>query len=73
MTDRTIEECVLTGRCSGCGSCGAVCPADAIALHEGPWRFLFPSIDKDTCINCGKCRKVCPFAFPQEKTGTSIA
>ncbi|MBN2733880.1 MAG: Coenzyme F420 hydrogenase/dehydrogenase, beta subunit C-terminal domain [Methanomicrobiaceae archaeon] len=57
------EEVWDTGRCSGCGACCAVCPADAI---------IFPAEEKSIPVNtgyckelndsvpCGACYSVCP-------------
>jgi energy-converting hydrogenase A subunit Q len=41
--------------CDRCGTCVAVCPADAIIISE----FLI-SLDREKCINCGNCETVCP-------------
>ncbi len=41
--------------CVGCGDCSAVCPVDAICIHDG-----LAHIDPRTCIGCGKCVKTCP-------------
>lgn len=42
-------------RCSGCGSCAAVCRFQAIAVSEG--RFV---VDPIACEGCGYCARVCP-------------
>ncbi len=41
--------------CVGCGDCEAVCPADAICVHDS-----LAHIDPRKCIGCGKCVKTCP-------------
>ena len=46
---------VITDDCVECGSCAAVCPADAIS--EGDGKF---EIDADSCISCGACAGTCP-------------
>ena len=42
-------------RCTGCGACVEVCPAEAIALVDGK-----AHIDEETCIGCGACADECP-------------
>ncbi len=41
--------------CSGCESCVAACPDDAVRLMDGA-----PRIDTASCMACGKCVKACP-------------
>ena len=41
--------------CIGCGDCAAVCPVDAICVHDN-----LAHINPDICIACGKCVKTCP-------------
>lgn len=41
-------------KCTGCGICEAVCPADAISLHETP------EINDELCIQCFCCMELCP-------------
>ena len=41
--------------CLGCGDCEAVCPADAICVHDS-----LAHVDPRKCIGCGKCVKTCP-------------
>src|SRR5665647_3404123 len=53
-----------TGKCSGCGACVAVCPADAISFEEGemvtgPRTNGYCKQVTDT-VNCGACYAVCP-------------
>ena len=45
------------GRCTHCGSCVTVCPADAFELEEKTKKVLF--LD-EKCIACGICIKTCP-------------
>ena len=42
--------------CDFCGTCVAVCPADAIELFEA--RLV---IDQEKCTDCLNCVKICPF------------
>ncbi len=52
------------GRCSGCGACTAVCPADALYFEEGEM-VLFPKSNgyckqATDSVDCGACYEVCP-------------
>ena len=53
-----------TGKCSGCGACVAVCPADAISFDEGEM-VLAPKSNgyckqATDSVPCGACYSVCP-------------
>jgi len=48
---------VDTGRCTPCGACQRVCPADAIDMAESA------VIRPDSCTGCGLCVEVCPPHF----------
>jgi coenzyme F420 hydrogenase subunit beta len=53
-----------TGKCSGCGACVAVCPADSLSFKEGdmvtaPWSTGYCKQATDN-VNCGACYAVCP-------------
>lgn len=53
-----------TGRCSGCGACVAVCPADALFFDEG--EMVTSPRSNGYCkqatdgVSCGACYAVCP-------------
>jgi ferredoxin len=47
-------------RCDYCGTCVAVCPADAIELEESMIR-----VDSDRCTRCLACVAACPFGVPE--------
>jgi coenzyme F420 hydrogenase subunit beta len=53
-----------TGRCSGCGACVAVCPADSISFEEG--EMIVSPKSNGYCkqatdgVSCGACYEVCP-------------
>ncbi|MFA5266446.1 MAG: Coenzyme F420 hydrogenase/dehydrogenase, beta subunit C-terminal domain [Methanoregula sp.] len=53
-----------TGKCSGCGACVAVCPADAISFKEG--EMVTSPVSNGYCkqatdsVACGACYAVCP-------------
>jgi uncharacterized protein (DUF362 family)/Pyruvate/2-oxoacid:ferredoxin oxidoreductase delta subunit len=44
--------------CTTCGNCTAICPTEAITLHEKP--RTGGMVDKDKCISCFCCQEVCP-------------
>ena len=43
-------------RCTGCGTCAAVCPVGAATMAADG----FPRYDLDTCIGCSQCIALCP-------------
>lgn len=52
--------------CCGCGACFNVCPKKCITMKEDQDGFMFPEIDRASCINCHLCEKVCPEeVFPE--------
>lgn len=55
-----INEISATGACKSCGTCIAVCPANALQMVELPSGYLVANIKDDLCTNCGLCLKVCP-------------
>lgn len=46
--------------CTGCGTCAACCPADAISMCPDSEGFLRPEINADLCTGCHLCLKLCP-------------
>jgi ferredoxin len=44
-------------RCTHCGACVAVCPAQAFTIDPETRKILF---DHDRCVLCGLCVKACP-------------
>lgn len=44
-------------RCVQCGACTAICPADALVMHEDRVSVVF---DPERCTACGRCVPVCP-------------
>jgi len=42
-------------KCTGCESCVAECPSEAINMAEE-----LAAIDAETCIDCGVCVEACP-------------
>ena len=67
-----------TGRCSGCGACIAVCPADSLSFDEGemvgsPRSNAYCKQATDG-VSCGACFDVCPRvgAQPSETLGSYL-
>ncbi len=50
------ETIVFRGLCSGCGTCAAICPENAISVEELP-------VLVGECTNCGYCLYLCPRSF----------
>ena len=44
-------------RCTHCGACVAVCPAQAFTVDPETRKILF---DHEKCVLCGLCVKACP-------------
>lgn len=47
-------------KCTGCMSCGDVCPKDCIHFAIQKDGHFMPIIDKNECIDCLRCVNVCP-------------
>lgn len=58
--ENTIRTVVDGNRCSGCGTCNAICPVHAIQMDFTTLGRLVPVIDAAACIGCGQCLKACP-------------
>jgi coenzyme F420 hydrogenase subunit beta len=66
------------GRCSGCGACVAVCPADSLFFFEG--EMVTGPTSNGYCkqatdgVTCGACHAVCPRIGdqPAETLGTYV-
>jgi ferredoxin len=50
MSAKVDEE-----KCTGCESCVAECPSEAISMVDGK-----AVVDPDTCVDCGVCVDACP-------------
>ncbi|MEN6396190.1 MAG: Coenzyme F420 hydrogenase/dehydrogenase, beta subunit C-terminal domain [Methanoregula sp.] len=82
MAAKTYQELKTevwdTGKCSGCGACVAVCPADALSFAEG--EMVVSPKSNGYCkqvtdnVPCGACYAVCPRTGdqPKETIGTCI-
>jgi len=56
----SIEHVVRQGLCLSCGSCVAVCPAEAVEMHESAGGLLLATVNHEKCRLCGLCVNVCP-------------
>ena len=57
--NKTIEETVSVGLCTGCGTCVALCPNSAIIMARNEDRYA-PQLIQERCNHCGICYDVCP-------------
>jgi len=61
MNNDTIASVVRDGLCTGCGTCVALCPKEAIELTINAKKGIYiPKLNEEKCNNCGICFKVCP-------------
>lgn len=58
-------------QCCGCAACAQACPKNCIVMQPDDEGFLYPQIDRSSCIECGLCEKVCPMLqSPAEDTNS---
>lgn len=55
-----IDEVVKSDLCTGCGTCVALCPSNAIKLNRNNDGSYEPHIKSENCKSCGSCFRVCP-------------
>ena len=61
MTNETISQVVKNDLCTGCGTCIALCPTEAIKLTINEKKGIYvPELNEEKCNSCGICYKVCP-------------
>ncbi len=53
--------------CCGCSACASICPKHCIIMVADSEGFLYPQVDKVSCIDCGLCEKVCNHLYPYDK------
>ncbi|OYT26748.1 MAG: hypothetical protein B6V02_01090 [Thermoprotei archaeon ex4572_64] len=58
MTYRTFPK-IIPNRCTGCGSCSNVCPANAIEVTQRE-DYMIVKIFYGRCIQCLMCVDTCP-------------
>ena len=57
----TIEQIARNDLCTGCGTCVAMCPKEAIEMRIDKRKGIYvPKMNKEKCNSCGLCRRVCP-------------
>lgn len=56
----------ITNQCFGCSACSNICPTSSIRM-EFKKGFLYPIVDKTTCIKCKMCLQTCPAINRYEK------
>lgn len=59
--------------CTGCMSCAAICPKDAISTTYSEFGYRIPVIDNSKCVKCGLCAKVCRTTLSRSNYPTSDA
>lgn len=60
-SEETIHSIVEDNLCTGCGTCVALCPNEAIEMVIDEKKGIYvPELDEGRCNNCGICFKVCP-------------
>lgn len=61
MRSKTVKLVVESDLCTGCGTCTALCPENAIKMMVDNKRGTYiPILDEIKCNSCGICYKVCP-------------
>jgi len=50
-----MQYIIMENKCTGCGTCLDVCPAEAIKIKENGCAIITLE-----CIDCGACPRVCP-------------
>ena len=63
------------GDCCGCEACVQICPKKCIDVSRDNQGFLYPQVDKESCVNCSLCEKVCPVinkATPSQNTPSTL-
>ncbi len=56
MNESSILPIILEERCTGCGDCVEVCPAEALELRNGRAVLARP----EDCCYCADCETICP-------------
>ena len=59
--NNAIDSIVKNNLCTGCGTCIALCPKEAIKLTINERKGIYvPKIDEEKCNDCDICYEVCP-------------
>ena len=58
---KTVKSVVKNNLCTGCGTCVAMCPNEAIKLTINEKKGIYaPELNEEKCNNCGICYEICP-------------
>jgi len=58
---KTVKSVVKKNLCTGCGTCVALCPNEAIKLTINEKKGIYvPELNEEKCNNCGICYEICP-------------
>ena len=58
---KTVKSVVKNNLCTGCGTCIALCPNEAIKLTINEKKGIYePELNEEKCNNCGICYEICP-------------
>lgn len=58
---KNIKNIVNKNLCTGCGTCVALCPMEALRLDVDHHKGIYtPYVIENKCIDCTLCSKVCP-------------
>ncbi len=57
-----VSAVVSRGWCTGCGTCVAFCPENALQIEYTTDGRYVPKIAESKCTNCGYCVDLCPAA-----------
>ena len=58
---KSIKKTVKVNLCTGCGTCIALCPNEALKLTINEKEGIYmPELDEEKCNNCGTCFSICP-------------
>jgi coenzyme F420 hydrogenase subunit beta len=60
-SESSINTCIQSQLCTGCGTCAGVCPNNAISIRLDHGKGVYvPEIENQKCADCGICYSVCP-------------
>jgi len=68
VCNKLLTFYIDAAKCTACGSCLSVCPANAIDGAEG----MYHVIDNDSCLQCGCCYAACPAGAVKKATAGAV-
>lgn len=60
MEKKNIKTVLRNELCTGCGTCEALCPKNAIKMEINKKGTYTPKINEERCGFCGICYNICP-------------